>query len=122
MEAGSQCEYLLEVHMSKVCHAAQAAADAMLAAVQRTVLAAGQALGRTAEAVAGCRGATNSALSAQSAALSTFQQHFATSMAQDQVQPSRQIYPFPVGQLVACSQLVCAFWSVHSMLIPKTAK
>ena len=76
---------LSDVQLSNMCHAAQAAADAMLAAVQRTVLAAGQALGRTAEAAAGCRGATDSALSAQSAALSTFQQQFATSMAQDQV-------------------------------------
>ena len=58
----------------------------MLAAVQRTVHVAGQALGRTSEAAAACHGATDSALSAQDAALSAFQQHFTASMAQDQVQ------------------------------------
>lgn len=94
------------IKLVKICHAAQAAADAMLAAVQRTVLAAGQALGRTAEAAAGCRGATDSALSAQSAALSGFQQQFATSMAQDQVQPSYHDTPtcnmFSVEARTAC--------------------
>ena len=68
----------------------------MLAAVQRTVLAAGQALGRTAEAAAGCRGATDSALSAQGAALSAFQRDFASSMAQDQVQAQPQSGTHPV--------------------------
>ena len=67
----------------------------MLAAVQRTALAAGQALGQTAQAAAGCRGATDGALSAQGAALSAFQQDFAASMAQDQVQAQPPNAPEP---------------------------
>lgn len=66
----------------------------MLAALQRTVHVAGQALGQTSEAAAACQGATDSALSAQDAALSAFQQQFATSMAQDQVQA---LPPTPPG-------------------------
>ena len=57
----------------------------MLAAVQKAALAARQALGRTSEAAAVCRGATDSALSTQGTALSAFREDFAASMAQDQV-------------------------------------
>ena len=57
----------------------------MLGAVQKSALAARQALERTGEAAAGCQGATDSALSQQGAALTAFQNSFAASMAQDQV-------------------------------------
>ena len=67
------------------CVHMQAAAEAMLSAVQRTALAARQALERTDEAAAGCQSATNTTLSKQGAALKAFQDSFAASMARDQV-------------------------------------
>ena len=57
----------------------------MLAVVHKAALAARQALGRTSEAAAVCRSATDSALSKQGAALSVFQEDFAARMAQDEV-------------------------------------
>ena len=74
----------------------QVAAEAMLSAVQKTALAARQALDRTGQAAAGCQSAANTMISKQGAALKAFQDSFAASMAQDQVallcHPMRCLY------------------------------
>ena len=81
----------------------QASSDEMLAAIRRTALAARWALGQTGEAAAGCRGAADSALSAQGAALSAFQQDFSASIAQDQVPLHAQLHCCGSDHLASCS-------------------